>query len=186
MTVTPAAVSAACDGYHRRVTLTPRERERVLAELANLRHRRDRLAAALADENDDHAYRDGDVVRLNDRITELTCRLETAAASRNEAGALLRGRADPAMAQTLLAAAAPSAGVPVTERNDGCTLGEELTAKELEVLGLLATRLSRREIGQRLYVSLNTVKTHQRALHRKLGVQDRNTAVKRARELGLL
>ena len=111
---------------------------------------------------------------------------ETAAASRNEAGALLRGHADPAIAQTLLAAAPPSAGVAVTARNQACTVGEELTPKELEVLGLLATRLSRREIGQRLYVSLNTVKTHQRALYRKLGVEDRNTAVKRARELGLL
>ena len=50
---------------------------------------------------------------------------------------------------------------------------------------LLATRLSRREIGQRLYVSLNTVKIHQRALYRKLGVEDRNAAVNRARELGL-
>jgi LuxR family maltose regulon positive regulatory protein len=46
--------------------------------------------------------------------------------------------------------------------------------------------LSRREIGQRLYVSLNTVKTHQRALYRKLGVENRAAAVTRARELGLL
>ena len=103
---------------------------------------------------------------------------ETAAASRNEAGALFRDRADAGIAQTLLAAAAPSASVAVTARNEACALGEELTAKELEVLGLLLTRLSRREIGQRLYVSLNTVKTHQRALYRKLGVEDRNAAVK--------
>jgi len=73
----------------------------------------------------------------------------------------------------------------VTAGNQACTLGEELTAKELEVLGLLATRLSRREIGQRLYVSLNTVKTHQRAVYRKLGVENRTAAVTRARELGL-
>jgi ATP/maltotriose-dependent transcriptional regulator MalT len=66
------------------------------------------------------------------------------------------------------------------------SLGEELTPRELEVLGLLATRLSRREIGLHLYVSLNTVKTHQRALYRKLGVENRNAAVSRARELGLL
>ena len=65
------------------------------------------------------------------------------------------------------------------------TVAEELTAKEHEVLRLLATRLSRREIGQRLYVSLNTVKTHQRALYRKLGVENRAAAVARARELGL-
>jgi LuxR family maltose regulon positive regulatory protein len=63
---------------------------------------------------------------------------------------------------------------------------EELTPKELQVLRLLATQLSRREIGQQLYVSLNTVKTHQRALYRKLRVEHRNAAVRRGRELGLL
>jgi LuxR family maltose regulon positive regulatory protein len=111
---------------------------------------------------------------------------ETATASRNEAGALLRGCADAGIAQTLLTAAQRSKGVAMSPRNQGDTVAEELTAKEHEVLRLLATRLSRREIGQRLYVSLNTVKTHQRALYRKLGVEDRNTAVNRARELGLL
>jgi LuxR family transcriptional regulator, maltose regulon positive regulatory protein len=63
---------------------------------------------------------------------------------------------------------------------------EPLTQKELEVLRLLATRLSRREIGERMYVSLNTVKTHQRAVYRKLGVDDRSAAITRARELGLV
>jgi LuxR family maltose regulon positive regulatory protein len=77
-------------------------------------------------------------------------------------------------------------GVAVNSRNQGDTVTEELTAKEREVLRLLATRLSRREIGQRLYVSVNTVKTHQRAVYRKLGVENRAEAVARARELGLL
>jgi hypothetical protein len=58
------------------------------------------------------------------------------------------------------------------------SLCADLTRKELEVLAQLATRLSRREIGQRLYVSLNTVKSHQRALYRKLDVEDPNTAIK--------
>jgi len=75
MTETRVTVSAAYYRHFRRVLLTPLERERALAELADLRHRRDRLAAALADENNDHAYRDDDVVRLNDQISELTCRL---------------------------------------------------------------------------------------------------------------
>ena len=74
----------------------------------------------------------------------------------------------------------------MTSRNKGCPADEELTPKELEVLRLLATRLSRREIGARLYVSLNTVKTHQRAVYRKLRVEHRSAAVSRARELGLL
>ena len=111
---------------------------------------------------------------------------ETATANRNEASALLRGCADAAIAQTLLTAARRSKGGAVTARNAACALGEELTPKELEVLGLLATRLSRNEIGQRLYVSLNTVKTHQRAVYRKLRVEHRSAAVSRARELGLL
>jgi LuxR family maltose regulon positive regulatory protein len=74
----------------------------------------------------------------------------------------------------------------VTSRTEACAVGEELTPKELEVLRLLATRLSRREIGARLYISLNTVKTHQRALYRKLRVEHRSAAVSRAREFGLL
>jgi ATP/maltotriose-dependent transcriptional regulator MalT len=80
-------------------------------------------------------------------------------------------------------------GRDVRERHHraGCAVGEAaLTPKELEVLRLLATRLSRREIGARLYVSLNTVKTHQRAVYRKLRVEDRSAAVSRARGLGLL
>ena len=111
---------------------------------------------------------------------------ETAAASRHEASALLRGRADAEIAQTVLTAAQRSKCVTASPRNQEDMVVEELTAKEREVLRLLATRLSRREIGQRLYVSLNTVKTHQRALYRKLGVENRNAAVIRARELGLL
>src|SRR6185312_15698550 len=93
---------------------------------------------------------------------------QRATASRTEAGALLGGRADAAIAHTLLTATQRNKAVAVTARNQACTLGEELTPKELDVLRLLATRLSRREIGQHLYVSLNTVKTHQRALYRKL------------------
>jgi ATP/maltotriose-dependent transcriptional regulator MalT len=111
---------------------------------------------------------------------------QTAKAILEEVGTLVRGCADAGIASTLLASAEPSARVAVTSRNEGVAVGEELTPKELGVLRLLATRLSRREIGQRLYVSLNTVKTHQRALYRKLGVEDRSAAVKRARELGLL
>ncbi|WP_234816326.1 LuxR C-terminal-related transcriptional regulator [Mycolicibacterium agri] len=111
---------------------------------------------------------------------------ETALANRDEANALLRGCADVAIPRTVESRAGQGGGVAVTARNDPWAVPEELTSKELEVLGLLATRLSRREIGQRLYVSLNTVKTHQRALYRKLGVDSRNAAVARARELGLL
>lgn len=112
---------------------------------------------------------------------------QAAKVSLDEAGTLVRGCADAGIAPTLLASAERNAGVAVpTSRNEGYAVGEELTPKELEVLRLLATRLSRREIGERLYVSLNTVKTHQRAVYRKLGVEYRGAAVSRARELGLL
>ncbi|OBG34131.1 LuxR C-terminal-related transcriptional regulator [Mycobacterium sp. E3198] len=111
---------------------------------------------------------------------------EAATAALDEVGTLLRDCADAGLASTLLTAAKRSAGVAVTPRHRESAIGEELTPKELEVLRLLATRLSRREIGERLYVSLNTVKTHQRAVYRKLGVEHRGAAVSRARELGLL
>jgi LuxR family transcriptional regulator, maltose regulon positive regulatory protein len=106
-------------------------------------------------------------------------------ASRNEAAMLLRGCTDAGILSKSLTAAPCGMGVEVGVRKQGGTVAEELTAKEHEVLGLLATKLSRREIGQRLYVSLNTVKTHQRAVYRKLGVENRSAAVSRARELGL-
>ena len=63
---------------------------------------------------------------------------------------------------------------------------EEPSPGELAVLRYLATDLSQREIGARLYVSLNTVKTHTRELYRKLGVHSRSQAVARATSLGLV
>lgn len=63
---------------------------------------------------------------------------------------------------------------------------EEPSGAELAVLRCLATGLSRRQIGERLYISLNTVKTHTRELYRKLGASSRADAVARAEVLGLL
>jgi LuxR family maltose regulon positive regulatory protein len=61
-----------------------------------------------------------------------------------------------------------------------------LTAAELRVLPLLTTHLSFREIGDRVYLSRHTVKSHATAIYRKLNVASRDGAVQRARELGLL
>jgi LuxR family transcriptional regulator, maltose regulon positive regulatory protein len=61
-----------------------------------------------------------------------------------------------------------------------------LTERELAVLRLLPTRLSNREIGRELYVSVNTVRTHVRAVYRKLGVTTRAEAVARARQRGVI
>ena len=61
-----------------------------------------------------------------------------------------------------------------------------LTEAELRVLPYLATHLSFRETGERLFISRHTVKSHAMAIYRKLSVSSRNTAVERARDLGLL
>jgi LuxR family maltose regulon positive regulatory protein len=63
---------------------------------------------------------------------------------------------------------------------------ESMTERELEVLRLLDSRLSNREIAQRLFVSLDTVKSHTKHIYAKLGVRARHQAVGRAKELGLL
>jgi DNA-binding CsgD family transcriptional regulator len=61
-----------------------------------------------------------------------------------------------------------------------------ITPREHEILGLIAAGLSNREIGERLFVSENTVKTHSSRLFEKLGVNRRVQAVLRGRELGLI
>lgn len=64
--------------------------------------------------------------------------------------------------------------------------GPLLTTAELRTLQYLPTHLSLREIGERLYITRNTVKTHTIAIYRKLGATSRSEAVTRGRELGLL
>jgi NarL family two-component system response regulator LiaR len=64
------------------------------------------------------------------------------------------------------------------------TLG--ITARELEILALVARGLSNREIAARLFVSENTVKTHCARAFDKLGAARRTQAVLRGKELGLL
>ncbi len=61
-----------------------------------------------------------------------------------------------------------------------------LTMAELRILRFLPTHLSFREIGARLHVSSNTVKTQANAVYRKLDVRSRSEAVSRATEIGLL
>jgi LuxR family maltose regulon positive regulatory protein len=61
-----------------------------------------------------------------------------------------------------------------------------LTMAELRILRFLPTHLSFREIGDRLHVSTNTVKTQAHAVYRKLDVSSRSQAVARAADIGLL
>lgn len=63
---------------------------------------------------------------------------------------------------------------------------DPLTSRELAILAALPTMQTNAEIAADFYVSVNTVKAHLKALFRKLGVDSRREAVRRARELGLL
>jgi DNA-binding NarL/FixJ family response regulator len=63
---------------------------------------------------------------------------------------------------------------------------ETLTAREIEVLELVARGLTNREIGERLFVGEATVKTHLLHVYAKLGVDDRTAAVTTALERGIM
>ena len=63
---------------------------------------------------------------------------------------------------------------------------EPVSVAEQRVLELLATYLTVPEIATRLALSPNTVASHVRSLHRKLGATSRSATVERAIELGLL
>ncbi len=71
---------------------------------------------------------------------------------------------------------------PVESPSDGC----QWTDRELEVLELLPSALTIREIGEELFLSRNTVKTYTGRLYTKLDVHSRAEAVRKAGELGLL
>ena len=63
---------------------------------------------------------------------------------------------------------------------------DPISERELEVLHLIAAGLSNKEITEKLFISLNTVKTHTKNINSKLNVNSRTKAVARAKELGLL
>jgi len=66
------------------------------------------------------------------------------------------------------------------------SLIEPLSPRELQILKLIAQGLSNREIGERLFLALDTIKGHNRKIFDKLQVQSRTEAIARARALGLL
>jgi LuxR family transcriptional regulator, maltose regulon positive regulatory protein len=72
------------------------------------------------------------------------------------------------------------------ERAGGGDVLDPPTPAELAVLSLLASELSVRQIGEQLFLSPNTVRSHTRSIYRKLGVNSRADAVARADTLGLL
>jgi LuxR family transcriptional regulator, maltose regulon positive regulatory protein len=72
----------------------------------------------------------------------------------------------------------------IPEASTGASSG--LTRAELRLMPLLSTHLSFREIGVRLHVSRNTIKTQAISVYRKLGVSSRSEAVAIAEDLGLV
>lgn len=65
-------------------------------------------------------------------------------------------------------------------------LAEPLTNRELDIVNLLADRLSNKEIAERLFISPGTVKRHTNNIYRKLATHNRQEAVARAKTIGLL
>ncbi|NHT19111.1 helix-turn-helix transcriptional regulator [Cellulomonas sp. IC4_254] len=61
-----------------------------------------------------------------------------------------------------------------------------MTPRERDVLACLRSSLTSEEIAGSLFLSINTVKTHMRAIYRKLGVDGRRAAVRTAVQRGLL
>ncbi len=89
-----------------------------------------------------------------------------------------------ALAPELVHSSRDDDGVPTdTSGNLGL---EQFTARELDVLELLARGLRRADIARELFVSVNTVKSHQRALYKKLGASSAYDAIQAAQKRGLI
>lgn len=91
-------------------------------------------------------------------------------------------------APVLLAVIAEARGdeAPASPARDAPLLADELTDREVTILGYLAGHLTFPEIGRELYISRHTVKTHVARIYRKLDATGRSGAVAAARSLGLL
>ncbi len=91
----------------------------------------------------------------------------------------------PAYAGRLLAAF-PTSEAADSSREMPADMVEPLSEREREVLQLIAEGLSNREIAQKLFLSMSTVKVHTYNIYGKLGVHSRTQAVAKARTLGIL
>lgn len=91
-------------------------------------------------------------------------------------GAFMTGRGTPA----------PSPRLTLLQNADSDEPRPDVTPRELEVLTLVAEGLSTREIGRRLWITEETVKTHIRRLHDRLGARTRAQAVAIAYQRGIL
>jgi LuxR family maltose regulon positive regulatory protein len=85
-----------------------------------------------------------------------------------------------------VAAAAKGPARVLSPLDEPVVLAEPLSDREREVLALIAKGLSNRDIAERLYISLSTVKSHTASIYGKLGVHSRTEAVARANAWGIL
>lgn len=118
------------------------------------------------------------------RVRAARSRLVRATNDLERAQRMIAEFADPGRLPAI--AAVVEQDLATTRAADIRELIEQPSPAEQAVLRGLAAGLSRREIGQQLYISLNTVKTHTRELYRKLGATSQTEAVARAEALGLL
>ena len=119
------------------------------------------------------------------RVRVARSRLASAARVLERAQRAIAGFPDPGRLPALAVSIERDLTVAGANAGNG-HLVEEPSPAELAVLRCLATGVSRRDVAGRLYISLNTVKTHTRELYRKLGASSRADAVARAEALGLL
>ena len=100
----------------------------------------------------------------------------------DEAKSLVASCLDPGVLSGRLVEVARSL-TPAHRRTDS---DSDLTEREAEVLRYLAEGLSKREIGNALFLSFNTIHSHTKSIYQKLRVSSRQEAVERARELGAM
>ena len=87
--------------------------------------------------------------------------------------------------ETIVVKEVAAAGQPFI-RNERKRADLSITPREIEILELIASGMSNREIAEKLFVSENTVKTHSSRVFDKLGARRRTQAVQLGKELGLL
>jgi len=136
-----------------------------------------------------------EVLRIDSMLVQRALALLLLASVRRDRGGLRDARKLAGQARELIEGFADPGSLPAvleqTERRltsapRRIEAAAPLTERELAVLRLLPTRLSTEEMSCQLYVSVNTVRTHIKAVYRKLEATTRAEAVARARALGLL